>query len=169
MSPSTGRAARPGPIARIARWLVLPVAALLFLQWPLRDLVQAWSREANDIGQWLFALYIAVAVPAASRARAHIAAGSPRAFGQRTRRWLAATVAVTALVPWIGWGLWSGTPAIIASVGQAERFPDTLNPGYFVIKVALLLLLVLMACGALGDIRAALSGDGGRQAAGGGE
>jgi len=28
--------------------LVLPLALLLFAQWPLRDLVQAHSRQAND-------------------------------------------------------------------------------------------------------------------------
>ena len=39
--------------------LALPVVLLLFLQWPLRDLVRAYSREANDLGQWLFALYVA--------------------------------------------------------------------------------------------------------------
>jgi TRAP-type mannitol/chloroaromatic compound transport system permease large subunit len=36
--------------------LVLPVSLLLFLQWPLRDLVQAYSREANDLAQWLLAI-----------------------------------------------------------------------------------------------------------------
>ncbi len=51
-----------------ARWLVLPISLLLFLQWPLRDAVQAYSREANDTGQWLFALYIVVSVTAATRA-----------------------------------------------------------------------------------------------------
>ena len=42
--------------------LVLPLALLLFAQWPLRDLVQAHSREANDLAQIIFALYMAVAV-----------------------------------------------------------------------------------------------------------
>ncbi len=31
--------------------LVLPLALLLFLQWPLRDVVQQYSREANDLAQ----------------------------------------------------------------------------------------------------------------------
>ncbi len=34
---------------RAASLLVLPVSLLLFLQWPLRDLVHAGSREANDL------------------------------------------------------------------------------------------------------------------------
>jgi len=36
-------------VTRAAAWLVLPLALLLFAQWPLRDLVGAWSRQANDI------------------------------------------------------------------------------------------------------------------------
>jgi hypothetical protein len=55
-------------------WLVLPVVTLLFLQWPLRDLVHGYSREANDLGQWLFALYVAMAVTVATRAHTHLAA-----------------------------------------------------------------------------------------------
>ena len=31
--------------------LVLPVSLLLFLQWPLRDLVQAYSIESNDLAE----------------------------------------------------------------------------------------------------------------------
>jgi TRAP-type C4-dicarboxylate transport system permease small subunit len=56
------------------RWLLLPVVALLFLQWPLRDLVRSYSREANDLGQWLFALYVALAFTAATRAHTHLSA-----------------------------------------------------------------------------------------------
>ena len=32
--------------------LALPLSLLLFLQWPLRELVQAYSREANDVARW---------------------------------------------------------------------------------------------------------------------
>ena len=56
---------------KAARWLVLPIVLLLCLQWPLRDLVQGWSREANDLGQWLFALYVAASLTAATRARSY--------------------------------------------------------------------------------------------------
>ena len=42
--------------------LALPLSLLLFLQWPLRELVQAYSREANDLAQCLFALYVSVAI-----------------------------------------------------------------------------------------------------------
>ena len=53
-------------IMSLAQWLILPVVVLLFLQWPLRDLFRAYSREANDFGQWIFALYVAVAMAGAA-------------------------------------------------------------------------------------------------------
>ena len=62
-----------GGLLTAARWLVLPVALILFLQWPLRDFVGPAAREANDLGQWLFALYVSLAVTFATRERAHLA------------------------------------------------------------------------------------------------
>jgi hypothetical protein len=38
----------------LASLLVIPLALLLFIQWPLREWVQAYSRQANDMGQILF-------------------------------------------------------------------------------------------------------------------
>ena len=85
----------------VAKWLVVPVVILLFLQWPLRDLVQAYSREANDLGQWIFALFMAAAVTAATRERIHLAADT---FSQRyapARRALIARLgALAGLAPW---------------------------------------------------------------------
>jgi hypothetical protein len=78
--------------AALAAWLVLPLALLLFVQWPLRDLVGAFSRQANDIAQWLFALYLAFALREATRRGAHLAAGLPSAGAPpRWRRLLDAT------------------------------------------------------------------------------
>ena len=62
-----------GRVIAAGRWLVLPVTLALFLQWPLRDFVQWDSREANDLGQWIFALCVSVAVTFATRERAHLA------------------------------------------------------------------------------------------------
>ncbi len=71
-----------GWLVAAAMWLVLPLALLLFLQWPLRDLVQWGSREANDAAQCLFAVFVAVAITAATRARLHLASD---AFAHRLR------------------------------------------------------------------------------------
>ena len=57
-----------------AKWLALPIVAALFLQWPLRDIAGAYSRETNDLAQWIFALYIAAAITAATRAKTHLGA-----------------------------------------------------------------------------------------------
>src|SRR3954467_7324827 len=73
-----GFAAAFDRVTAVGAWLVLPLALLLFAQWPLRDLVGAWSRQANDAAQWIFALYVALAVRAATRAHAHMAAGLVR-------------------------------------------------------------------------------------------
>src|ERR1700732_5466430 len=63
-----------GYVVAAAKWLALPLVALLFLQWPLRDLFRGYSREANDLGQVVFAFFVAVSVTAATRAGTHLAA-----------------------------------------------------------------------------------------------
>ena len=75
-----------GFVLAAAKWLALPVVTLLFLQWPLRTIVGTYSREANDLGQWLFALYVAASIAAATRAKAHLAADTiSRNYSDNTR------------------------------------------------------------------------------------
>lgn len=139
-------------LLRAARWLCLPVALLLFLQWPLREWVQAGSREANDLGQWLFALFVAVSIVAATRVGEHIATDVVSAqFSVETRRRLGRIGICLGLLPWAVFVLWAVAPQISQSLRQAERFPDTANPGYFMVKVALGLLLVLLIVQGLAD------------------
>src|SRR5438046_9168141 len=66
--------AQKGVVAA-ASVLVLPVSLLLFLQWPLRESLHAYSREANDLAQILFAVYVSLAITAATGAHTHLAAG----------------------------------------------------------------------------------------------
>lgn len=127
--------------------LVVPLALLLFVQWPLREWVQAWSRQANDAAQIVFAVYVAVAITAASRANTHLAAVNPTDHKVRHARHAAVwrTGLVLACVgPWALFMLWAAAPNIASSVMGLERFGETLTPGYFVIKLALGLLLVLV-------------------------
>ena len=134
----------------ILRWLVLPMGLLLVLQWPLRDLVRAWSREANDLAQWLFALYVAAAVTAATRAGTHLATDAiARRYAEPTRRRLARAGALLALVPWALFVLATATPATWQSLRQLEAFPETGNPFYFVIKLATVLMAAMVAREAL--------------------
>lgn len=134
----------------IVAWLVLPLALLLFAQWPLRDLVGAWSRQANDVGQWLFALYVAFALRAATRGGAHLAAGLPAAEPRPRWRRIADRYGEALLVlPWAVFVVVMGAAATWRSVIGLEAFPDTFNPLYFVIRLAAWLLGVLMAAQSL--------------------
>jgi len=129
------------------RWLVLPVSLLLFLQWPLRELVHAYSIEANDLAQWLFALYVSLALTFATRQHSHLAADMfAQRYRPRTRAFIAKAGALLALLPWSLFVLIAGAPAVWASLAGLEEFPETYDPGYFIVKVGawLLALLVLL-------------------------
>jgi TRAP-type mannitol/chloroaromatic compound transport system permease small subunit len=127
------------------RWLLLPVVALLLLQWPLRDIFRAWSRDANDLGQWLFALYVAMAFTAATRAHTHLAADAvARRYTEQSRRLIARLGVLLGLAPWALFVVIGGAKLVIPSLRALETFPDTNNPGYFVIKLALWLLAGLI-------------------------
>jgi TRAP-type mannitol/chloroaromatic compound transport system permease small subunit len=140
-------------ILSAGRWLLLPIVALLFLQWPLRDLVRNYSREANDLGQWLFALYVAMAFTAATRARTHLSADTAaRLYSERTRARLAFLGALVGLVPWALFVLVGGASLVLSSLQVLEKFADTSNPGYFIIKLAVWLLAGLVLVQAIIDL-----------------
>jgi len=131
-------------LTRGASLLVLPLSVLLFAQWPLRDLVGAGSRQANDLAQWIFALYVALALRHTTRVRGHmatdaLAARYPRALRDGLLRW----GPVLCVLPWAAFVLVSGAPTVWRSVLGLESFPETFNPLYFVIKVSAWLLALL--------------------------
>src|SRR5881409_1631297 len=100
-----------GRLIEAGRWQVLPVALILFLQWPLRDFVRAGSREANDLGQWIFALYVSLAVTFATRERAHLAVDAiahdyPGAVRDAIARW----GGLLCVAPWCLFMLWTTWP-----------------------------------------------------------
>jgi hypothetical protein len=143
--------------SRAAAPLSLAVTVLLFLQWPLRDWIGAWSTQANDLAQWLFALYVAVALRHAGERGAHLVArpdlaetGAGRAA--RMRR----VGAPLCVLPWALFIVISPAQQVAHSVANLELFPDTFNPGYFMIKLALVLLGLLIAVQAVLDLRRAL-------------
>ncbi|MCB1541688.1 MAG: TRAP transporter small permease subunit [Rhodoblastus sp.] len=146
-----------GRIEEVGKWLALPVVLLLSAQWPLRDAVHCCSREANDLGQWLFALFIAIALTAASRAGTHLRADFfVRSLGARMRRWIAAAGAAFVAMPWslfviLVYGRDAWRSALVL-----ERFPETNNPGYFLIKLAVIVLAALVAAQSLVDLTAAI-------------
>jgi TRAP-type mannitol/chloroaromatic compound transport system permease small subunit len=135
------------------KWLVLPLGLLLFLQWPLRELVHGYSREANDLGQWIFALYVAASVTAATLAGTHLAADAvARHYSPRVRRLLMRFGQLVALAPWAIFVSVAAWPLISSSVRHWEGFPDTANPGYFIVKLSLWLLTGLMLAAILLDV-----------------
>ncbi len=127
-----------GQIVGVTRWLALPLILLLFLQWPLRDLVRCCSREANDLGQIIFALFVAVSVTAVTRERTHLASDVlAQRFSPRTRQRLRQMAALLGVLPWapfvfvasqplsprrcLGWKL-SGTATTLATSSSRRRF-----------------------------------------------
>jgi len=136
--------------AAVAAWLVLPLALLLFAQWPLRDVVGAFSRQANDIAQWLFALYVAFALREATRRGAHLAAGlADEGMPSRWRGVLERRGEAVLVLPWAIFVLVAGAAPTWRSVLALEAFPDSFNPLYFLIRLGAWLLALGVALEAL--------------------
>ena len=142
-----------GGLIAAGRWLVLPVALILFLQWPLRDFVRAYSREANDLGQWVFALYVSLAMTFATRERTHLAVDAiAHGYSARLRGLIARWGGFLCVAPWAVFMIWAVWPTMQRSVLVLEKFPDTNNFGYFFIKIAAVLLAVLALAQATLDL-----------------
>ena len=56
------------------------------------------------------------------------------------------------VVPWAAFMIWTVWPTVQRSVLGLEKFPETYNPGYFLVKIAALLLAVLALMQALIDV-----------------
>lgn len=142
-----------GSIVAAAKWLALPLVVLLFLQWPLRDVFRVFSREANDLGQVVFAFFVAVSVTAATRARTHLAADLlARRYTSRVRQRLNRLGSAFGLLPWALFVLIASKSTVISSLRDLEAFQDSGNPGYFLIKLALWVMAILIICQSLVDI-----------------
>jgi TRAP-type mannitol/chloroaromatic compound transport system permease small subunit len=149
-----------GQIVAAAKWLALPLIVLLFLQWPLRELLGSYSREANDLGQVAFALFVAVSVTAATRAGTHLAADLlARRYSARTRRRLDQAGSAIGLLPWALFVLIAGKSTVLSSLRDLESFQDSGNPGYFLVRLALWLMAALILGQSLVDIFRPLAAD----------
>jgi TRAP-type mannitol/chloroaromatic compound transport system permease small subunit len=149
-----------GQIVAAAKWLALPLIVLLFLQWPLRELLGSYSREANDLGQVAFALFVAVSVTAATRAGTHLAADLlAQRYPARTRRRVDQAGSAIGLLPWALFVLIAGKTTVLSSLRDLESFQDSGNPGYFLVKVALWVMAALILGQSLVDIFRPLAAD----------
>jgi TRAP-type mannitol/chloroaromatic compound transport system permease small subunit len=142
-----------GRVVAAAKWLALPLVVLLFLQWPLRDVFRVFSREANDLGQIAFAFFVAASVTAATRAKTHLAADLlARHYSPRVRQALHRLGSALGLLPWALFVLIASKPTVISSLRDLEAFQDSGNPGYFLIKLALWVMAILIFAQSLLDL-----------------
>jgi TRAP-type mannitol/chloroaromatic compound transport system permease small subunit len=136
------------------QWLVLPVSFMLFAQWPLRDLVHAYATQVNDLAQWMFALYVSLALTFATRERAHLATDAlAHRYSPETRSRIARIGGFLCVTPWSLFVLMVSAPAVWQSIHELEEFPETYDPGYFIIKVATWLLALLALAQAVLGVR----------------
>lgn len=133
--------------------LIIPLAFLLFAQWPLRSWLEAYARDTNNIAQIVFAVYAAVAITAASRSKAHLAFVGYRKLVERklTVLWWP-WVRLVCVGPWAAFMLWTALPQMVESIRVMERFGEGYTPGYFLMRIALVVLAVLVLVNALGDV-----------------
>jgi TRAP-type mannitol/chloroaromatic compound transport system permease small subunit len=140
-------------ILAFSRWLIVPIVVLLFVQWPLRDLVRAYSREANDLGQWIFALYVAASFTSATRARTHLCADQvAQNYSEHVRVALLRAGILVGLLPWAAFVLIAARNIVVPSVAGLEAFPDTANFGYFIVKASTWVLAALVLIQGLIDL-----------------
>jgi TRAP-type mannitol/chloroaromatic compound transport system permease small subunit len=140
-------------IVATAKWLALPLIVLLFLQWPLRDIVRSFSREANDLGQVAFALFVAVSVTAATRSGTHLSVDLlAKHYSPRTRQWLNRAGSALGLLPWALFVLIASKSTVVSSLRALESFQDSGNPGYFLVKVALWVMAATILAQCVVDI-----------------
>jgi len=69
-----------------------------------------------------------------------------------TQAWLARAGALAVLLPWAAFMLYASWPIVAQSVRQLEGFPESYSPGYFLVKVALFVLALLVLLQALVDV-----------------
>ena len=125
--------------------LVIPLSVLLFIQWPLRDWLHAYSLQANDVGQIFFALYAAVAITAASQSRSHLALTKHADSAIKNRVPWRSWALLLCVAPWALFLMWAAVPQMLISVARLESFGNGgFTPGYFILRVALVLLALLV-------------------------
>jgi hypothetical protein len=120
--------------------LVIGLCLLLFVQWPLRDWIQAYSRQANDVGQILFALYASVAITAASLTKSHLAITKHDIQAAKVSLTWRSWALLLCVGPWALFLIWIAVPQMLVSVAQLESFSEGNTPGYFILRIALVLL-----------------------------
>jgi TRAP-type mannitol/chloroaromatic compound transport system permease small subunit len=138
---------------RCASWLCLPVILLLFLQLPLRDIVQGGNNTDNDFGQIIFANFFMVGIPFAMRHDAHVRVDIfHQHFSRRARAIIELAGTMLFTLPWLALLAWYSLPIVLNSLAQTEKFAETFTPGYFILKLGLFFFVVLAGLQAIANI-----------------
>ena len=121
--------------------LSVAVALMLLLQWPLRVWIGHGSVEANDIGQWIFALYVAFAIGFTTQKNRHFTLGL---VGQFKKKQLLIDFLFISLglIPWSFVILIFAIPKALDSILIQELFPETFNPYYWIIRTSIVIMII---------------------------
>ncbi len=126
-------------------WLVflaLPIFLLivfLWAQWPMRVFANGNPRLINDMGQIAFAYFWVMAFAIACLSQSHLQISNNAAPTKKGRR---AWTGFVLSLPWAIFLVYSAWPLLINSWHENEKFPDSYSPGFYLIKLALILLPV---------------------------
>jgi hypothetical protein len=88
---------------------------------------------------------MALAVYSASRTNTHIALEANQVPSDKSQSHWKIYLQWLCVVPWAAFMLLSWWDDVLRSTLGLERFPDSNLPAYFIIKIALLLMLLLLA------------------------
>ena len=123
-------------------FLALPIVLLvvfLWAQWPMRVFASGNPRLINDMGQIVFAYFWVMAFAIACLSQSHLQISNNAAPTKKGRR---AWTGFVLSLPWAIFLVYSAWPLLINSWHENEKFPDSYSPGFYLIKLALILLPV---------------------------
>ncbi len=75
-----------------------------------------------------------------------------RRYPDKVREWLWRGACLVIVIPASLFVLWSGAGGTWSSIAQMEHFPETMNPGYFLVRIAAFVLAALMLVQAVLDL-----------------
>ena len=123
-------------------FLALPIVLLvvfLWAQWPMRVFASGNPRLINDMGQIAFAYFWVMAFAIACLSQSHLQISNKAAPTKKGRR---AWTGFVLSLPWAIFLVYSAWPLLINSWHENEKFPDSYSPGFYLIKLALILFPV---------------------------
>lgn len=132
-------------VCEVVAWLALAVVLTLFGQLPVRELIHRGHLALNDFGQLFHATVFLVGIPYALLTDAHVRLDLfHRNFSPRTRALVEVFGTALFVVPWVALLALHGEGHVLRSVSLRETFPETLTPGYFLMRVSFALFVMLM-------------------------